>query len=286
MLENADYVNSSGKSAGRRSGEHGSPLVGDTEHMAEGNQGESRQQPPAPRPQPQQPTPSQQRPRSGRARPQRHHRGGVDQVRNVEFPLVLRGYDRATVDAHLAEIAQLVAELEATQLRENVVQRALDEVGEQTAGILQRAHETAEEVAARSRAQAEGRIQRAEREADIIRREAEEYAEQVVVDTRLLWEERQRLIEDIRQLADEVLATADDAIERVKMPERLRQPDAAVADSPTAEVELDVLPGGAAEGTDELEAPRGEEPADAEPPPEQAHPPTEQAEPVKNDPLG
>src|ERR671922_781076 len=211
----------------------------------------------------------------------------ADRIRETTFPVVaMRGYDRRAVDDFLEWVVNLVSELESRQSRESVVQRALDEVGEETAGILQRAHETADEIAARSRSQAEGRIQRAEREADLLRREAEKYAEQVVVDTRLLWEERQRLIEDIRQLADEVLATADDAIERVKMPEPLRQPDAAVADSPTAEVELDVLPGGAAEGTDELEAPLGEEPADAEPPPEQAHPPTEQAEPVKNDPLG
>jgi hypothetical protein len=74
----------------------------------------------------------------------------------------------------------------------------------------------------------------------------------VVVDTRLLWEERQRLIEDIRQLADEVLATADDALERVKMPEPLREQDPAT-ESPTAEVELDVLPGGAAGGDSEVQ---------------------------------
>jgi hypothetical protein len=176
------------------------------------------------------------------------------------------------------------------------VQRALDEVGEETAGILQRAHETADEIAARSRAQAEGRLQRAEREADIMRRDADAYAEQVVVDTRLLWEERQRLIDDIRQLADEVLATADDAIERVKMPEPLREPDAA-ADSPTTEVELDVLPGGAAEGTDELEA-LGADPAEDVPPkpPQRAEPAGEPRElagepqrdepgPGKDDPL-
>ena len=106
----------------------------------------------------------------------------------------------------MEEMLEVVTELEARQSREAVVQRALDEVGEDTAGILQRAHETADEIAARSRAQAEARIQRAEREADIIRRQADEFSEKVIVDTRLLWEERQRLIEDIRQLADEVLA--------------------------------------------------------------------------------
>lgn len=188
----------------------------------------------------------------------------ADRIREIAFPVVaMRGYDRRAVDEFVEQMVELVSELEGRQSREAVVQRALDEVGEETAGILQRAHETADEIAAHSRAQAEGRLQRAEREADIMRRDADSYAEQVVVDTRLLWEERQRLIEDVRQLADEVLATADDAMERVKMPEPLREPDAA-ADSQTAEVELDVLPGGAGEGTDELE-PVGDEPAAGEP---------------------
>lgn len=202
----------------------------------------------------------------------------ADRIREVAFPVVaMRGYDRRAVDEFVEQMVELVSELEGRQSREAVVQRALDEVGEETAGILQRAHETADEIAARSRAQAEGRLQRAEREADIMRRDADAYAEQVVVDTRLLWEERQRLIEDVRQLADEVLATADDAMERVKMPEPLRQPDAAAADSPTSEVELDVLPGGA-EGTDELEVSAAGEATEGEPPPEQAEPPSERAE--------
>jgi DivIVA domain-containing protein len=179
----------------------------------------------------------------------------AERIREVEFPVVaMRGYDRRAVDEFVDQMIEVVSELEGRQSREAVVQRALDEVGEETAGILQRAHETADEIAARSRAQAEGRLQRAEREAEIMRRDADAYAEQVVVDTRLLWEERQRLIEDIRQLADEVLATADDAIERVKMPEPLREPEPGAADSPTSEVELDLLPGGATDGTDELEA--------------------------------
>src|ERR1044072_7835381 len=83
-----------------------------------------------------------------------------NQPDGTDFPLVLRGYDRAAVDAYVETMTRLVRDLEATQLRENVVQRALDEVGEQTASILQRAHETAEEITARSRAKAEGRLQR------------------------------------------------------------------------------------------------------------------------------
>ena len=133
----------------------------------------------------------------------------------------MRGYDRHAVDEFVAELLGLVQDLESRQTREGVVQKALGELGEETAGILQRAHETADDISARSRAQADARLQRAEREAEILRRDADEYAEQVVVDTRLLWEERQRLIEDIRQLADEVLGTADDAMERLKLPEQL-----------------------------------------------------------------
>jgi cell division septum initiation protein DivIVA len=174
----------------------------------------------------------------------------------------MRGYDRAAVDAFLQEVIQLINELESRQSQESVVQRAIAEVGEETAGILQRAHETAEEIAARSRAQAEGRIQRAEREAELLRQDADAYSEKIVYDTRVLWEERQRLIEDIRQLADDVLSTAEEAIGRVAMPEMLSEEDAIEDDGPpteeepetTNEVELDVLPGGAASDDDERPA--------------------------------
>lgn len=180
----------------------------------------------------------------------RFSRSATETIANRDFPLAVRGYDRHAVDAFVQEVLELVAELEGRQTRESVVQRALDEIGEETAGILQRAHETADEIAARSRAQAEGRIQRAEREADMMRQQADAYSEQIVIDTRLLWEERQRLIQDIRQLADEVLATAEEASERVTLPEMLAEPEPgtelpATEGPPTSEVELDVLPGGA-----------------------------------------
>src|SRR3954447_1489805 len=184
----------------------------------------------------------------------RFSRSKADEIAGRTFPVAMRGYDRAAVDAFLQEVVQMIADLESRQSQDSVVQRAIAEVGEETAGILQRAHETAEEIAARSRAQAEGRIQRAEREAELLRQEADSYSEKIVYDTRVLWEERQRLIEDIRQLADDVLGTADDAAERVSMPQMLSEQDAVDQDGPpteeelpiTNDVELDVLPGGAA----------------------------------------
>jgi hypothetical protein len=144
-----------------------------------------------------------------------------ERLREADFPIVVRGYHRQTVDLFIAELLEIVEDLESHQTREGVVQKALGELGEETAGILQRAHETADDITARSRAQAEARLQRSEREAEILRHDADEYSEQVIVDTRTLWEERQRLIEDIRQLADDVLGTADDAIERLKLPEQI-----------------------------------------------------------------
>lgn len=150
----------------------------------------------------------------------------MDDSENSVFPIAIRGYDRAAVDDFVHNVRIEIAELEANQTREGAVQKALDEVGFETASILQRAHEAANELTARSRAEADERIQRAQNEADQIRREADEYSAQIVVDTRALWDERLRLIDDIRQLADQVLNTADDAIERLQMPEPLVLDDA------------------------------------------------------------
>lgn len=176
-------------------------------------------------------------PKPGRQTPQRavrarrpDRRGAVDEARDVSFPIVFRGYERGAVDAYVARMSQLVAELEATQLRDSVVQQALDEVGEQTSGILQHAHETAEEISSSSRAQAEGRIQRAQREAGEIRAEAEQFAQEVAADTRRLAQERMRMIEEIRRFADEVLGVADDAVDRLPPPEAGKAEDADGAD--------------------------------------------------------
>jgi len=198
----------------------------------------------------------------------RFARSQADEIGERSFPIVMRGYDRAAVDAFVQEVRELVADLESRQSQETVVQRALAEVGEETSSILQRAHETADEIAARSRAQAEGRIQRAEREAELVRRQADAYSEQIVVETRLLWEERQRLIEDLRQFADDVLNTADDASERVTIPQMISEDKAEQDGTPTEagdpttnEVELDVLQGGAAAPADGDEATREEGPS-------------------------
>lgn len=203
-----------------------------------------------------------------------------ERLREANFPMVVRGYHRQTVDLFLAELLELVEDLESHQTREGVVQKALGELGEETAGILQRAHETADDITARSRAQADARLQRAEREAEILRRDADEYAEQVIVDTRTLWDERQRLIEDIRQLADEVLGTADDALDRLKLPEQIGSAEETEALPPEGDPETMALapeaePEPFAEDPEPTEPFRlgavSDEPEDEPPPEEHGH---------------
>lgn len=149
-------------------------------------------------------------------------RSAADGIRVKEFPPAMRGYERAAVDAWREEVAELVIQLEDQAPRDAAVKRALDEVGKETTAILQRAHEAADEIASRSRSQAEGRLQRAEREAEITVSEAEARVVALDEDYKRIWEERARLLEEMRQLADDVLGVADDAAERIEPP---REPD-------------------------------------------------------------
>jgi len=167
-------------------------------------------------------------------------RSAADGIRAKEFPPAMRGYDRAAVDSWRDEMVELVERLEEQLPRDAAVKRALEEVGQETAAILQRAHEAADEIASRSRSQAEGRLQRAEREAETTVSEAEARVRELDASYRSVWEERQRLLEEMRQLADDVLGVADDASERLDGPQD-RDPvtsetgESEVSDEPTEE---------------------------------------------------
>src|SRR5436305_1667772 len=73
---------------------------------------------------------------------------------------------------------RVIAELEMSSSPEAAVRHALDEVSEETRELLQRAHQTAEDITARSRSKADDRLQDAEREAQSVRVEAAEEAAQ------------------------------------------------------------------------------------------------------------
>jgi DivIVA domain-containing protein len=77
------------------------------------------------------------------------------ELRNVEFPLAVRGYDRAAVETYVKRVNHLIAELEVSRSPRAAVRHALDRATEEVSGILQRAQETAEEITASARKEAE-----------------------------------------------------------------------------------------------------------------------------------
>jgi DivIVA domain-containing protein len=132
-------------------------------------------------------------------------------VRDVSFPIALRGYDRDAVDAYMLEVNRIIAELQVGRSPQSAIRHALDQVSEETKGILERAHETADEITARSRAQADDRLQWAEREAREAIAAATERIHEVEADTERVWQERQSLIDDVNRIAAELTAVAEDA---------------------------------------------------------------------------
>lgn len=135
-------------------------------------------------------------------------------VADVDFPIVLRGYDRLAVDAYVKRTSQLVAELQSTRSPEAAVRRALERVGEDVSGILQRAHEAAAQITAQSRTDAEDRLVRARHEEAQITAGAKDRLKELDTETDRIWAERQRIVEDAQQLARQLLALAESAAER------------------------------------------------------------------------
>jgi DivIVA domain-containing protein len=138
----------------------------------------------------------------------------VDEIREVSFPAAIRGYDRDAVDDYVERVNRLLAELEISRSPESAVKHAVAQVSEETRGILERAHETAEDITARSRARADDRVQEAEREAAKIREAAEARVRELDADAEAIWAERMRLIADVRDLAERLLGVADEAAAR------------------------------------------------------------------------
>jgi cell division septum initiation protein DivIVA len=102
----------------------------------------------------------------------------LEEAREIDFPVALRGYERAAVDRYVESVSRVIAELEMTASPEAAVRHALDEVSEETRDILQRAHQTADEITARSRAKADDRVQQAEGEAQQTLAAAQEAAKE------------------------------------------------------------------------------------------------------------
>jgi DivIVA domain-containing protein len=149
----------------------------------------------------------------------------VAAVLAAEFPIALRGYDRTAVDAYVQRVSRVVAELQAGRSPQSAVRYALEQVSEETRSILQKAHDTADAMTERSRAEAAQVLDEAEREAATLRAAAEREAAElraaadrrvatVEDDVASIWQERERLVEDAREVAARLAELADAAAER------------------------------------------------------------------------
>ena len=138
----------------------------------------------------------------------------MEEIRSITFPAAIRGYDRDAVDAYVERVNRLIAELEISRSPESAVKHAVAQVSEETRGILERAHEAAEEITAKSRSRADDRLQQAEREAAEVRAQAEARVRELDADAEAIWNERRRLLEEVRQTAEELDRLAAAAYER------------------------------------------------------------------------
>jgi cell division septum initiation protein DivIVA len=161
-------------------------------------------------------------------------------VIDADFATTLRGYDRVAVDEYVHQTRRLVAEMQATRSPEAAVRRALERVGEQISGILQRAHDTAEQITAQSRSEAEDRMEQARAEADQIMTAAEERVRDLDADTDRIWLERQRIVADAEDLAAQLLGVAKTAAERFPTDdENAEDVPVLAADEDTDDIERD-----------------------------------------------
>jgi len=133
------------------------------------------------------------------------------------FNQARRGYDRDQVDSYVDQLQKQVRELQAELQRRNTdvaVEHALDQVGNEVADILKQANTTRD-----------GIVSQAQREADDLRRDAEDHAAHVTrvaeqrvreldEDTDRIWAERERIVSDARDLSRQLAELADLAAER------------------------------------------------------------------------
>ena len=135
----------------------------------------------------------------------------VAEIASPSFPPSFRGYDRRAVDAYVLRVTEIVAELHASRSPRAAVKRALDRVGRETAGILQNARETADEITLQSRSRADERRQEAEREAERLRTEAEAHVRALDAATDEIWVERRRIVDSTLKLGERLEALAKEA---------------------------------------------------------------------------
>jgi cell division septum initiation protein DivIVA len=205
------------------------------------------------------------------------------EVRDPSFHVAVRGYDRHAVDRYVEYVNRLIAELQVGGSPRAAVRHALEKVGEQTSGILQRARETAEEITHSAREEAEETTGRARAEAGDILAKARSGAEETTTRAQA---EADHIVAGAQATADELLTRAKSESEstvasaRVEAEGRVRRAEEEIttlreqaearmhslqADTHAVEEQRSVLLAQVREIAGRLTEIAGEEPAEGEP---------------------
>jgi cell division septum initiation protein DivIVA len=145
------------------------------------------------------------------------------ELRDVAFPVSVRGYDRRAVEMYVIRVNRVIAELEATRSPEAAVNRALRHTEEQREGILGQARETAEritaaaqregdEVTAKARAEAVDIVVNAGAEADRASAEADEHCARARIEAdKILTNAREEAAAQLQHAQEEIVALRKEA---------------------------------------------------------------------------
>ena len=166
-----------------------------------------------------------QEPQEGRgevARWLRDERGAVGEEVLPRYPVARRGYDCTAVDEHVSVLERALAELqrETVELRAQAaspdgVADEIKRIGEQTSGVLIAAHEQREEMLRTARAEANRCVAEATARATAITAEAEGCLRELEARSGAVHRERDRLLDDARQVSTALAALANAAQERI-----------------------------------------------------------------------
>jgi cell division septum initiation protein DivIVA len=130
------------------------------------------------------------------------------------FPVAALGYSRGAVDHYVAELEQELAALRSQHEPAISITEEIERLGEQTASILVVAHDQAHETTRLAQEQADRCIADAASNAVSITEDAKRKLREIDAETDAVWQERRRLIEDVRTTATALFALAEDAIDR------------------------------------------------------------------------
>lgn len=131
-----------------------------------------------------------------------------------QFPVVRHGYDPAAVEEYILELERELDELRSARPAQRAIAQEIDRIGEQTAAILRVAHDKADEVTRDAQAQADKVLADAASSALAISEGATRQLRELDSDTDAIWQERVKLVDDVRSVATALFTLAEDAAER------------------------------------------------------------------------